>query len=649
MKTYADFADWSEFRDAVGPGYVMALHELTVVVGSAFLDYVYANDSGHGLRYVVPTPEQCSVLEELYALWKGICQSAPEPDERRLAIARAVGEYVDDLKTSRAAEWHERCGGRVPTTVDDGSVEAAFKILARDLLGFRILGTTHINLVLDMHPTRLALNERFGTHEPLLTIFENAIAAEPEQSPLLTVVSESSATDASNHEQSELLAAPSAAEANAQPGEDAEAKRGKSTEEVHETAVVDAPEEGQNSTDPEVDIASERQEAPSSKDARAATLEPERLAERQNLTMLSTEQLWTDGSRSTLHFSELPWAILGNAGVTRFQPRDVVAAVQKSTLENLAVARRLSAGETVTVPTVVGLRGLRLSDDVDSIQGDGIRLRRSTPLDFRDSGDGSQIPTIVEIDTEFECLENCVRKAASPTAPAQFHQRADPTKEEYKRRSMNEKKIRAHRDSLDRKMERLRFAILLSGSDEVLGSTTVFTTTVSPLSQSARPLLNSASYPEARELSTQVADQLRDWLPKVTAMPTHLVLSMRRLLRAASERHTPDDQLVDAVVAWEGLLGGYPEIRFQTTGSMAVLLAGSDMERRMKIWEDGGKIYGLRSKLVHGANIAGGELQADSQLALELGIEVVQKILSDPELAAEPKSDKRCRRILLGF
>ncbi|MFC4602734.1 hypothetical protein [Rhodococcus kronopolitis] len=553
----SDFANWDDFLESQGLDFRLAHLELTRACGTDFLDFICAFDGKWGMHNAVPTDVQRAVIAEATALMTPLLEIA-DSDRRRIAIAQQFGGYVSDLGTSRATDWHVRCGGRVPETADDSTVEAAFRILARDFLGFRLLGTTHISAVLDGHPVAKSLFSRFTDDEPLGRLFEEAVAGSAATGP---------------------------------------------------EALMNA-------------------ECP-----RWAALFP----------------LWSDGNHSTLQFHTIPGDILNSAVVTKYATIDVVEAVQESTIALLDLARCLSAGETVTATTYVGLAGLRLEDEVQEIGFERIRLRRSTPLDPGCLNGTSQVWTIAEIDTALRCLDNKVQESSRPGDPPSFAF--------VERSAEHTEIIEAHHKFLASQLERLRFSVLLSsGVEDALATTATFSTTANPMTGTATPARSTRPHnSSAHELSREIADSLSTWLPRVMAMPEHLSLPMRRLLRAAAERDDPVDSLVDAVVCWEGLFGANPEIKFQVTGAMSVLLEPSDMEKRQSLYKVLGDIYGRRSQVVHGSVEVGARkfTQTDAaeqaQQTVSLGIAAFRAVLESPHLTDESESRLRSRRILLGF
>jgi hypothetical protein len=124
---------------------------------------------------------------------------------------------------------------------------------------------------------------------------------------------------------------------------------------------------------------------------------------------------------------------------------------------------------------------------------------------------------------------------------------------------------------------------------------------------------------------------------------------MRRTLTAAGSRLDPIDGFVDAVVAWENCFGTSTETTFRVTAAMAAILETSDAAARLQKQKDLTKIYGKRSRVVHGAvDLSPQEAFTLRDSALRTAIECLRRLYSDrPDLLAM-KSEQRSTQILLG-
>jgi hypothetical protein len=126
-------------------------------------------------------------------------------------------------------------------------------------------------------------------------------------------------------------------------------------------------------------------------------------------------------------------------------------------------------------------------------------------------------------------------------------------------------------------------------------------------------------------------------------------LALTRILRAIAERREPSDVLIDSVIAWENLFGTKEgEPTFRVTMCLAKLLEQTS-EARLELRARLGKIYALRSKIVHG----GGTLrQAEYPLcneALDTAIRAIEVLLTDRiDILTLADGAQRSATLLLG-
>lgn len=127
-------------------------------------------------------------------------------------------------------------------------------------------------------------------------------------------------------------------------------------------------------------------------------------------------------------------------------------------------------------------------------------------------------------------------------------------------------------------------------------------------------------------------------------------LAARRLAASADQQRRVDDALVDAVTAWESLLGG-SEISFRVTASMARMLR-SEFRERQALYTELNKIYKLRSQIVHGAkdvSIDDAARVHDRRLrATEVGAQVLRQLLGTRRDLLDCNAEDRSIGLLLG-
>ncbi|MFG3090997.1 hypothetical protein ACGGAI_25560 [Streptomyces antibioticus] len=125
-------------------------------------------------------------------------------------------------------------------------------------------------------------------------------------------------------------------------------------------------------------------------------------------------------------------------------------------------------------------------------------------------------------------------------------------------------------------------------------------------------------------------------------------LALSRTLRAAAERRDPSDVLIDAVIAWENLFGTKDgEPTFRITMCLARLLKSSPTER-LELKAELGKIYTLRSKVVHGSAALKPADHPRCQRALEVAIEAIRVLATERvDILALPTGADRSAALLL--
>jgi hypothetical protein len=135
----------------------------------------------------------------------------------------------------------------------------------------------------------------------------------------------------------------------------------------------------------------------------------------------------------------------------------------------------------------------------------------------------------------------------------------------------------------------------------------------------------------------------------------------RRIVSAINARWTLDDVLVDAVIAWENLVGGAPETTFRTSAAMACLLE-QEPAARLLLQHRLAAIYAARSDVVHGRlgkdmskwvwRLAKGEqkvgLDAVANEALDVAMRGLKAMIERRPDLIKLNAAGRCERLLLG-
>ncbi|GAA2259005.1 hypothetical protein GCM10010430_48810 [Kitasatospora cystarginea] len=138
------------------------------------------------------------------------------------------------------------------------------------------------------------------------------------------------------------------------------------------------------------------------------------------------------------------------------------------------------------------------------------------------------------------------------------------------------------------------------------------------------------------------------WYGRLTDPAAKLDLALSRILRAIAERREPSDVLIDSVIAWENVFGTQQgEPTFRVTMCIAKLLE-ENTEARAGLRDTLAKIYGLRSKVVHGNRNLKQEEYPLCFEAMEIAIRMIRTLAADrTDILALPDGARRSEKLLL--
>lgn len=128
-----------------------------------------------------------------------------------------------------------------------------------------------------------------------------------------------------------------------------------------------------------------------------------------------------------------------------------------------------------------------------------------------------------------------------------------------------------------------------------------------------------------------------------------LEVAARRITAALSQRLDPSDRLIDAVIAWESLFGADQEATLRVTGSLSWLLEPDSPNDREMLRLETARIYGLRSRVVHGRQEDPIEVSNASMRATEVAITALAALLERRPDLVPVESAERSKRLLLGL
>jgi hypothetical protein len=146
-------------------------------------------------------------------------------------------------------------------------------------------------------------------------------------------------------------------------------------------------------------------------------------------------------------------------------------------------------------------------------------------------------------------------------------------------------------------------------------------------------------------LDTAETAALEKWIQCLEAQyrPT-LRVAIRRCISAFIERSTPEDALIDLVIALEALFGARGELRLRISAALAWLL-GEDAEERAALQSRAKLVYDVRSKIVHGAELKENEASQAEVHAKDLLLRALATLFTDrTDLIAD---QNRANRLIL--
>ena len=183
---------------------------------------------------------------------------------------------------------------------------------------------------------------------------------------------------------------------------------------------------------------------------------------------------------------------------------------------------------------------------------------------------------------------------------------------------------------LRRKLELTSFSVALGlTSGPPVAATYVWGFAVEPLMLPQPGREHSGKF--ARIVDLDEVSEVQSWAERLWPIDDHVVApARRRIMRALSERHDPEDGLIDVVIAWENLFGGSYELSFRVSVGMALTLEDDELKRR-SLQKEISKLYNLRSKLVHAASIPKSfdsfeKMQAARTRAIELALDSFRRL-----------------------
>ncbi|MFF1445084.1 hypothetical protein [Streptomyces sp. NPDC058295] len=349
--------------------------------------------------------------------------------------------------------------------------------------------------------------------------------------------------------------------------------------------------------------------------------------------------------------SLLPSIILRNAWHSGSDHPTSAAELCRRSLDMLQLMRTALAGESVTVKAYQALAGVHLPPGTRWTAGEGVVVREATERDRERApeslkrqltgSDAAGIMTVINYDGDIVVeFDYPYTVKAVPPSPDGSQHVLDELSSDALKQVTNRLRL-SLLIAVQRENRKLQLAPswqyyedLFDGGDSLLWNDSTRAIGLTPAQLTETEL---AAWREWYELLDN---------PNIQ----HIELALSRVMRAVSERRDPSDVLIDSVIAWENLFGskeGEPTLR--VTASLALLLTDSPQDRR-KLRTKLGKIYALRSDVVHGSSALNEAAEyAYCYEALEIALRALRVLLRDrPDVLAQRTGTERSLHLIVG-
>lgn len=303
---------------------------------------------------------------------------------------------------------------------------------------------------------------------------------------------------------------------------------------------------------------------------------------------------------------------------------------------SLNAMRALASGEVVKVPRLIGYSGVKVESQKGHTIGHLTLRAPDQEFDKLFLRDVNQLTTICETTYPVQLID------IKPWDPS-----SDPQKAFKK--SIG--KIESTQESEQKRVDLIRFAVLLASSEEEFLSLSERTSFILDPSVPGGRSYNKfvLSHAPRMELDDQKIKNAVNWVKIISKEhPDSLNIGMRRLLQSVSERVDAIDGFVDAVIAWENIFGTRQETVFRVTASLAKILEPNNFPRREALLKELKKLYGERSDLIHGSNEPpAAKVFEMRNRAIRIAILTFQKLYTNRKDLLLLSSEERSAKLLL--
>jgi hypothetical protein len=300
----------------------------------------------------------------------------------------------------------------------------------------------------------------------------------------------------------------------------------------------------------------------------------------------------------------------------------------------LRTVKRLLAGERINVRCSVAFVGAEIHGrPLETPWG---TLRRPTPgeLDLRaETPVAHSQELVLATEVPLEVRVEPERPSLDELGPSPF---ADEIASTYR--------------SLQQKADLLALTLLLGLQRQpVVAIARTWTIVENPLNQGPGLSWSQSAIPlHPHVLKSGDRRRIRTWANRIDDhYSDRIEIAVKRTLSSLTTRWDATDRLIDAVVALENLFGtGSGELAFRISAGCAYLLEREPV-RRLEIQKEVGRLYTVRSKIVHGAHApAPSDVDPDTRAASDFAVRSLRALFRKrPELL---DAKDRARRLILG-
>jgi hypothetical protein len=257
------------------------------------------------------------------------------------------------------------------------------------------------------------------------------------------------------------------------------------------------------------------------------------------------------------------------------EPRDFVDAA----LDSLHIIRQLSQFGHADAPAMVGFTNVDVPDDFDLRTPRGGRLRAATQWDLRIP---QAAPATIVLEDRFTIS---LHIGEVPPDTGDFYRGL----EELNR---------------DIQLISLSGLLLRDPMETPLLPLETWTKVFDPLQPYVGSFSRTRDTVSSERLGEDELADLEDWMSRIERYyHPALRVATKRAITALAERSTPEDSLIDLMIALESLFGGREgELTFRISSALAWLL-GENSQERQRIQGEAKKAYAARSKIVHGEDV----------------------------------------------